>query len=46
MKVSDVISVILKSGIREYKYLNSKIKPIGYKAEGKKVLFLGLDQRS
>lgn len=36
MKVSDVISVILKSGIREYKYLNSKIKPIDYKAEGKK----------
>lgn len=34
MKVSDVISVILKSGIREYKYLNSKIKPIGYKADG------------
>lgn len=36
MKVSDVISVILKSGIREFKYLNSKIKPIGYKTEGKK----------
>ncbi|EGO6719960.1 RepS protein [Enterococcus faecalis] len=41
MKVSDVISVILKSGIREYKYLNSKIKPIGYKAEGKKGAIFG-----
>lgn len=41
MKVSDVISVILKSGIREYKYLNSKIKPIGYKTEGKKGAIFG-----
>ncbi len=41
MKVSDVISVILKSGIREYKCLNSKIKPIGYKAEGKKGAIFG-----
>ncbi|EOH1330112.1 primase C-terminal domain-containing protein [Enterococcus faecalis] len=41
MKVSDVISVILKNGIREYKYLNSKIKPIGYKPEGKRGAIFG-----
>ncbi|MGH2195948.1 primase C-terminal domain-containing protein, partial [Enterococcus faecalis] len=40
-KVSEVISGILKSGIREYKYLNSKIKPFDYKAEGKKVAIFG-----
>lgn len=38
---SDVISVILKNGIHEYKYLNSKIKPIAYKVEGKKGAIFG-----
>lgn len=41
MKVFDVILVILKSGICEYKYLNSKIKLIGYKVEGKKGVIFG-----
>lgn len=41
MRVSDVTSVILKKGIREYKYSNSKIKPIGYTANGKKGAIFG-----
>lgn len=41
MKLSDVTSVILKKGIREYKYSNSKIKPIGHTADGKKGAIFG-----
>ncbi|EGO5066797.1 RepS protein [Enterococcus faecalis] len=36
MNVSAIVKDILKDGIREYKFLNSKIKPIHYQAHGKK----------
>lgn len=36
MNVAAIVKDILKDSIREYKFLNSKIKPIHYQAHGKK----------
>ncbi|EPH69521.1 hypothetical protein D929_02511, partial [Enterococcus faecalis 02-MB-P-10] len=41
MELQSMIQQVLKQGIREYKYLNSKFKPIDYKADGKKGAIFG-----
>ncbi|MHC5250669.1 primase C-terminal domain-containing protein, partial [Enterococcus sp. LJL90] len=41
MQIQEVYSLFLKQGIRQYKFKNSKIKPIDYKSDGKKGAIFG-----
>ena len=41
MQTSEIIELVLKSGIRRYKFKNSKVRPFDYKAEGAKGAVFG-----